>query len=352
MRIAYSKKNAFSAMIVNIIKILLGFFAQKVFIMTLGTEFLGLNSLFNNIISMLAITELGIGTAIIYCLYDPIAKNDIKRIKQLLNYYRKTYRIIVCVMLLLGICVIPFLPYLTNNSEIKGIAIFYLLFLGDVLLSYVIAYKSSLINAFQKNYVINIIHMIYLLLMNMGQIIFLILTKNYIIYLIIKIISRIIENLFISIFYKKQYTYIENAKLEPMSKNLKEDINKKVKALFLHKIAIFLVTGTDNLIISKLFGLIVVGLYSNYHMIINSIQSLFSQVFNSIVASIGNLLVEKNRTKSYDIYEKLLFLNYWIISFCSISLYFLIEPFVTLWLGKEYLLTTSVLFTLVIHFYS
>lgn len=352
MRINNSKKNAITSLVSNSLKILIGFIAQKIFILSLGPEYLGLNGLFSNIISMLAIAELGIGSAIIFSLYEPISKNDYVKVKQLTNFYKKTYTIIAMIISIIGIAVIPFLHYFANSSVINNVSILYILFLTDTILSYTIAYKTSLINAYQKNYIINMIHVIYIIIMNALQIVFLLLTSNYLVYLVIKIVSRIIENTMISIQYKKNFNNIMLVDAGNIDSDSKKDIIEKVKALMIHKMAEFFVTGTDNLIISKFLGLVTVGLYSNYYMIINSIQSLFTQMFRSITAVVGNLLTEKNPNKSYYIYSKMLFLNYIIISFCSISLFFLMEPFVSLWIGKEYLLPIESLFVLVIVFYS
>lgn len=351
MRSDFSKKNAASAILSNSIRILIGFVFQKIFLSVLGTKYLGLNGLFNNIISLLAITELGIGNAIIFSLYEPIAKKEHEKIKQLIDFYKKTYSIIMIAILCIGICIIPFLKYLINEPNISNISLFYIMFLFDTLLSYAVAYKISVLSAHQMDYIINIIQLFYALFMNLLQILFLLLTKSYFIYLLIKIICRLIQNYFISKKYEFYFSYLKDIYTTEIDKETKDDIIGKVKALIFHKISTFLVIGTDNIIISKYLGLVTVGLYSNYYMIINSIQSLFTQMFNSVISSIGNLLVDKDYKKSYYIYDKMLFLNYFVASFCSICLYFLIPPFISLWLGKQYLFDNSILFVLVLVFY-
>ena len=189
MRSQNSIKNTIVSMIMSIVTILIGLVTQKIFIKMLGTEYLGLNGLFTNILSMLAIAELGIGSAIIYSLYKPIAQNDKEKIKSLIEFYKKSYRAIALVVTIIGICVVPFLKIIVGETYIQeNITFLYILFLFDTVVSYLLTYKRSVLYANQKTYIINIIHILYLLLMNTLQVIILITTKNYIMYLIIKII--------------------------------------------------------------------------------------------------------------------------------------------------------------------
>ena len=192
MRSQNSIKNTIVSILMSIITILIGLVTQKIFIKILGTEYLGINGLFTNILSMLAIAELGIGSAIIYSLYKPIAQNDKEKINSLIGFYKKSYRIIALIVSIIGICVIPFLEKIVGQTDIQeSITFLYLLFLFDTVASYLLTYKRSILYASQKTYIINIVHILYLVLMNTLQIVILVLTRNYIAYLVIKIIFRI-----------------------------------------------------------------------------------------------------------------------------------------------------------------
>ena len=192
MRSKVSIKNAIVAIMTNIVTVLIGFIAQKVFAVTLGQEYLGINGLFSNIVSMLGIVELGIGSAIIYNLYKPIAEDDKEKIKSLMNFYKKTYRIIALCIFVLGVCVMPFLTSIVGEVHIaESLYLLYFLYLLDTIASYLLTYKRSILYANQSTYIVNIVHIIYLLVMNILQMIFLFTTKNYIVYLIIKILCRI-----------------------------------------------------------------------------------------------------------------------------------------------------------------
>lgn len=352
MRSVYSVKNAIFAMISNIVTILIGLVSQAVFLKTLGTEYLGVNGLFSNILSMLGIIELGIGSAIIYNLYRPIAEGNKEKIKSLMNFYKKSYRIIALVVSLIGLSIIPFLGSIVGEVSIKeNIVYIYILCLIDVVASYLLSYKRSILYASQKTYITNIIHIGYLFVMNLLQIIILLLTKNYILYLSIKIICRIVENIVITYIANKMYPYIKEKNVEEIDQNTKTDIITKVKGLIFHKIGSFIVLGTDNIIISKFLGVVTVGLYSNYNLIIQAVSNLFSQIFDSITASVGNLLVEDNVQKSYRIYKNMLMVNSWIFTFATAAIICLITPFIKIWIGEQYLLENSVLVVLMINFY-
>lgn len=351
MRIKNSMRNMITSISSNIVTIIIGLLAQAIFIKIMGIEYLGLNGLFTNIISMLGIVELGIGSAIIYNLYKPIAINDVETIKSLMNFYKKSYNIIGIVVLTIGLIIIPFLPLIIEDVTVKiNVPLIYILFLLDIVFSYFLSYKRSILYASQKNYLINLIHIGYTILLNIGQLLMLFYTKNYYLYLIVKIIVRIIENLIITYIVNKEYSYLKEdaKKLDP---TIEKDIIKKVKALFFHKIGGFVVLGTDNIIISKFLGLVSVGLYSNYYMIINAVQTLFSQALVALTPSVGNLLVKENKNKTFEVFKKIRFMNFWIATFTSVCILNMMQQFITIWIGEEYLLDDIVLIVLVFNLF-
>ena len=352
MKTKSSIKNAMAAMGVNVVSILVGLIAQRIFIKILGAEYLGINGLFSNIISMLGIVELGIGSAIIYNLYKPIVKKDYDTINSLMDLYKKAYHIIAIIVFLLGISVTPFLKFIVGQNTLDiNINIVYIMFIVDITCSYLLSYKRSILYADQKNYIINIIHMVYYVVLNFLQLLFLYFTKNYYIYLVIKIIMRVVENLIITLYVNKKYFYLDSKNINKLDKNIIDDIVKKVKALFFHKIGTFIVLGTDNIIISKFLGLVTVGLYSNYYMIIDAANKVFGQAIAAIMPSVGHMLVTDSKEKVYKVFKKIRFANFLISSFAGTSLLVLMSPFVTIWVGKKYLLSISVLIVLVFNFY-
>lgn len=354
MRSENSIKSVITATVTSVVTIIIGFITQSIFVRTLGNEYLGINGLYTNILSMLAIAELGFGSAIIVNLYKPIANGNIEKIKTLMYFYKKIYRIIAVIVAILGIILLPFLKYIVGDISINiNIQFIFVLYLVDTVISYLLTYKRSILQANQKNYIINVIHFGYVVIMNILQTIYLIIFKEFVGYLIIKIVCRLLENIIISIIADIKYSYIKSKDIKPVSKRLKQSIYIKVKGLIFHKISGFIVLGSDNIIISmtKNLGVGVVGLYSNYYMIISALNNLFSQIFTSLTASVGNLLVEANNLKIKSIYKSTLLLNSWLYSFAAISIFFISVPFVKIWLGNEYVLSQAVVLALVINFY-
>ncbi len=352
MRTKNSIKNTSVSFITNLLTIVIGLIAQGIFIKILGSEYLGINGLFSNIISMLGIVELGVGSAIIYHLYKPIAEENIKKVKALMNFYKKCYTIIALIILTIGLMIIPYLNLFIEEVTIDiNISLVYILFIIEIVCSYLLSYKRSIINANQKNYLVNFIHIGYLVILNILEIIILVLTKNYYLYLGIKIVMRILENVGVTLLANKLYPYLKNNN-EKLDENTKKDIFQKVKALFFHKIGGFIVLGTDNIIISKFIGIIEVGLYSNYYMIIEAVEKLFGQVIKVITPSVGNMLVKESSEKSFEIFKRVRFLNFWIATFSGISLLVVMNSFITVWIGSKYLLATCVLIVLVLNYYA
>ena len=350
MRTEKSIKNALVAIISNIVLIIIGFISQYVFKNTLGQDYLGLNGLFTSIVSMLGIVELGLGTALIYHLYKPVAENDIEKVKALMHFYRTSYRIIAGIIIIAGMILMPFLKFFIDTTLDLNFHYIFGLFVIESAFSYLLSYKRSILYANQENYIVNIIHILYVLSMNIVQILILIYTKNYLLYLWIKIIFRIIENIAVTIVANKRYPYINVSSNNRIDNNTRNDIIIKVKGLFIHKIGSYLVLGTDNIIISKYLTLAVVGMYTSYSMITSGIKNFFSQIFYSITASVGNLLV-LDKNKAYDVYKDMLFMNFWLSGICSISFYIISKPFVTLWLGNDFVLTKSAVAALMVNLY-
>lgn len=349
-----SFKNMITAVSSNVLTIIVGLVAQAVFIKILGSEYLGLNGLFSNVISMLGIVELGMGSAIIYNMYKPIADEDHEKIKSLMQFYKKSYRIITLIISIIGIMIIPFIKYIVDIESVTvdiNVYLVYILFLLETICSYILSYKRSMLYADQKEYITNIIHMGYTILVNTMQLTFLYFTHDYYLYLIIKVMMRLVENIVISSYVNRRYSYLLDNNVTKLDSKTEKDIFQKIKALFFHKIGTFIVSGTDNIIISKYLGLVTVGLYSNYYMIINAVQTVINHIIQATRASVGNLLVTESKTKQFDIFNKIRFVNFWISCFSSICIFVIMDSFITIWIGYKFVLPTKVLLVLVINFF-
>lgn len=344
--------NAFSNFIIMMLKTILAFITRTVFIKYLGEEALGLNGLFSNILSMLSLAELGIGTAINFSLYKPLAEKDEKRISILMSFYRKVYRIVGIVELIIGIILIPALKYIIKDiSSIDNCYLIYILYLINTSTSYFISYKETLINADQNGYKLTIINLLSLIILNVSQIIFLIITRNFLIYLIIQIVISFFQRIITNIYISKKYKSINFKSKEKLNDNDKKCITKNVKAMFFHKIGDYCINGTDNLIISTMINLSTVGIYSNYLMIINMLNGFVTNAFNGITASLGNLVAKENDEKKDEVFKKLYFISFLLYGFCSVCLINVLTTFMTLWIGEKYCLNMLLTIIIVFNFY-
>ena len=351
MKSKYSIKNSITSFISNIISIIFTFVSQMFLIKCLGIEYSGLNGLFSNVLSVVNLFELGIGSAIVFYLYKYTKNNNQEKIKAMINYSIKAYLIVSLLILCFGLLTLPFIKYFIKEVTIDiNIYYVYLLFIFNTIANYFLIHKRLLIHSYQRKYVINIIHSFYIVILNILQLILLITTKNYYLYLIIKIICLLFESIVISIKANKDYPIINNRDNKEISIKDKKDIKDRVKALAIHKTSAAITYGTDNILISGFFGLTEVGLYTNYHLIINAVTTLFQGLITSTGASVGVMLNEKE-SDNYLVFRRIRYLNHFLAVFTSIALLVLIEPFITLWLGNNYLMDSLVLIVLIINFY-
>lgn len=351
-RTTNSIRNSLIAFLAQILSILFSFITRTVFIKTLGASYLGVNGLFSNILSMLSFAELGIGTAIIYAMYKPLADGDEKKISALMNLYAKAYKCIGISTAVIGVCLVPFLDILIKDKpDIPNLTLIYLLFLGNSSISYFFSYKRSIIIASQRGYLNTLNQITFSIIQNICQILILIYFKQYLLYLIVQIICTICSNISISLKVNKIFPYLRKYSGEKLDKVSQRKIGKNILAMMSSKIGSIVVSGTDNLLISAFVGLHWVGLFSNYVLIETTIKSIIMQVTNAITASIGNLTATESDEKSYDIFKNLFFINFVITTFCAIFLIVLFNPLISLWIGEKYLLNEGIISLIVLNFF-
>jgi O-antigen/teichoic acid export membrane protein len=352
MRTYKAKRNASYSLAIGVITIIIGLIAQRIFINTLGAEYLGINGLFMSIVSMLALAELGLGSAIYYHLYKPVAKNDTNKVRLIIDFYKKGYRLIAAAVFVLGLLFMPFLSSILGNINIsESIYIIYSLFLFDAVSSYLLVYKRAVLYVDQNSHIISGVHLAYLIVLNALQITILIFTGNFYLYLVIRIVMRLAENVVLTQVSNKKYPYLKGATTDKLDAYTKADIYKKVRGLSYHKVSSYIVLGTDNILISVFLGVAVVGLYSNYLLVTTAILMLMGQAFTAITASVGNLLVDNNSSKSFNVYKKIRFMNFWLACFATTSVIVIMNSFISLWVGSQYLLPIGVLMAICLNLY-
>lgn len=346
-------RNAGAGAIAQIFTVLIEFAIRTVFIKMLGTEYLGVNGLFTNILTVLSFAELGIGNAIVFSMYRPIAICDKEKIKSLIRLYKKAYTYIGIAVFVIGLAVTPFLREIIKEvPNIKEkIEVIYILFVLNTTCSYLFMYKKSIILANQKAYIVNLCKLASEILKATLQIIILLIFKNFVAFLIVQIICTILDNILATLIANRMYTYIEDKDVNELEKKEKSTIFTNVKSLVLYKFGSIILNGTDNIIISKMLGLKMVGIVSNFQLLITTVNNIIGNALNGFTASVGNLNLSNDSQKKEDIFKQLFILSVWIYGFCSIAFLILSNDFVKLWIGKEYMLPLSTIIALVLHLY-
>jgi len=352
MRTKTAIKNIIFSLTNNIATSILGFISRTVFIYVLGSTYLGISGLLQNIFGLLAISELGLSTAIGFSLYKPLANNDTKLISILMTIYKKAYRIIGSLILFAGIIMYKYIDFFVDVQQLPSeITYIYYMYLINIVAGYFISYKQVLILSDQSSYKLVPIQMKINISTTIVQIIYLIVFRNYIGYLALQIISSIILNYIQNRYITKQYEHINFNSKDKLPKEEFNIIKKNVAGLMITKLGDFCVNSTDNLIISKFINLVSVGLYSNYILLRELVNGYIRIIFNNITASFGNLIAKENEKKCLEVFNVLFFISFVIYSFEAVALVCLYNPFIEIWIGKEYLFSFDIVIAIVINNY-
>ena len=347
-----AKRNILFGVLNRIAMILFPFAIRTVMLYILGSEYLGLDSLFSSILSFLSLAELGVGSALVYSMYKPIAENDPDLICALLNLYRRLYRYIGTIIFGIGVVLIPFLPKLVKGdcpSDIN-LYILYLVYLVNTALTYwMYGYKISLLSAHQRSDVESKVVLLLQSGMYLLQIAALFLFRNYYWYILWLPVFTILNNLVIARITDRMYP--DYRCRGEISKEKQNDIKKKVLALFGTKANSVVLHAMDNIVISAFLGLTMVGMYGNYYYIMTAIVGMIAIVYNSMTAGIGNSLETETTEKNYFDFRVLTFANFWLVSFCTVSLLCLYQPFMKIWVQEKNMLDMLVVVLLVVYFY-
>lgn len=345
-------KNVFAKWVGIFIITILQFVSKRIFIEYFSDELLGLSGLLQSVIAMLSLLELGVGSAIYYSLYEPLATDDKEKITAIMSLYKKIYTIIGFAVLLLGIGAMPFLHmFIDTDLSIFTVRIAYFILLIDTSSSYFLAYRRNIFNADQKEYFCTNIDTLTTIFSTITQVLVTIVTHNYYLYLAGKVVWTISANIIIYYYSTKKYGYLKSKIKYRLSKEYMLEFKKNVKTLCISNISSYLVFSTDNILISTFVSLNSVFIYSNYSMIISTINKLFHNIFNSAQASVGNFVVSNSRDKSYDLFNNIFFANYLVTCFTSVALILISNSFIRLWLGKQYVWPLYIVIILIINNY-
>lgn len=350
-RIQNAMVNTFFGFCVKLYQTLVPFVMRTVMLHTIGIGYLGLNGLFSSVLQILSISELGISSAIVYSMYEPAAKHDTGKLSAILRLYRILYMIIGVTIFAFGAAMIPFLPKLVSGDVPPDINIYvlYMMYLVSTMLSYsAFSYRSSLLEAHQCNYVINKISLITMTVQFTLQITFLLLFKNYYLYIVTQFVVQLVNQFVVYLTVKKRYPDIKpEGKIE---KQMMHDIFHKVKGLLFGRISSVILNASDTVVISMFMGLTALAIYQNYFFILTSIINFISSILAGSMAGIGNSLVTETKEKNYKDFRRFTFLMSWIVCICTNCFLLLFQPFMKIWMGEDKMLSMGMVVLFCLYF--
>ncbi len=345
-------RNIFVGFILKIYQLILPFIMRTVLIYCLGIEYLGLNSLFTSVLQVLSLAELGIGSAMVYSMYKPIAENDENTICALMNLYKIYYRIIGMIVAIIGCILLPFIPNLIKGDVPGGMNVYvlYLINLGATVLSYFLfAYKNSILAAHQRTDVGNKVLICTNTIKYAIQFVVLIFLKNYYLYLIVTLACQALTNIVTAICADKLYPKYQAKGV--LDKQVVKKINSRIKDLFTAKLGMIIYDSADTIVISSFLGLTVLAIYQNYYYILYSVTTFITIIFNACTAGIGNSIVVETKEKNFNDLKKFTLIITWISGVCAAIMMNLYQPFMELWVGKDLILPIGAVICFVIYFF-
>lgn len=330
----------------SLLLVVLNFVTRSMFIRYLGTSYLGIEGLFSNILTMLSLAELGFGSAIVFKLYKPIEEQDRPRILVLMKLYRKTYFILGCVIAAVGICLIPFLPSLVKDYHrfadlgLNAVIIFLLYLFNSVASYWFFAYKSAFVQASQKTYLLNLLGYAVAIVNSICQILVLVFLRSFILYLSVQIFFAVLTNLLYALVCDKRYPYIREKTSERISKEELKEFFKDCASLLLYRGSNTITTASDNVVLSAMVGLETVGYYANYLSIKTALRSLLYTFLSAVQASLGSIYSTGNLEWSRLVFRVVNFCTVLLYGIGAIGLAVLMDDFIQLWIGSEYIVTS------------
>jgi len=353
-RVKSATRNIAFGYIGQVATMIMSFVLRKIFIMHLSETLLGINSTYTNILSILNMAELGIGTALNFSLYGPVSRGEKEKIKSYMQMYKKAYYCIALVVAVMGTALAPFLKYLVKKPDgvlLRDLTLYYFIFLFNTVSSYFVAYKYSLVNAEQKNYVQTNILTITKVITVFFQIIVIIVTRNFYLFLITDAVIQLLQKIFVSRYLNKMYPYLTEKDITPLSKEESDTVWKKTKALVFHKVGDVARLQTDALIISSFIEVKMAGFVDNYNMVISSVSNFVNIIFNSVISSFGNLIATESKEKQYEMFKVYRFFASWVYGYSCVGFMVLLTPLIRIMYGDYWALAPMVIYCILIDYY-
>ena len=328
------------------------FLMRTVMIHCLGVEYLGLNSLFSSILHILNLAELGVGVAMVFSMYRPVAEDDVQTICALMRLYRRYYRLIGLFIGAAGLALTPFIPHLISGEVPEGINIYvlYLLNLGATVVSYwLFAYRNCLLSAYQRRDVSSVITILTSAVQNVLQLFILLWVKDYYLYVIVMLLGTALNNVVTGMVTMRMFPrYRPEGELAPAEK---QQINGKIRDLFTGKLGAVVLNYADTIVMSAFLGLTVLAVYQNYYFILSAVLLMIEMMIGSVTAGLGNSFVTESKEKNYRDLLKFTFLFLWMTGLCVCCFLALYQPFMEIWMGVELMLPFGLVICFAVYFY-
>lgn len=345
-----AKLNIFYGYVAQVGIIILSFVGRKIFLNFLAADYLGINGLYSNILTILSLAELGLDTAVVYSLYKPVAEHNTKLIHTLLVFFKRIYIILAFCIFVIGVALIPFLSYLIKSDlPSNDLIIYYLLFLTNTVASYFVAHKVALLSASQEQRVQKLVVLSFNLILQVSHIIVLLLWKNYYAYIVTTVLNTIITNIVLGYVADKLHPEVKH-ETEIVSFD-KKPILERIISTFLYKIGAVLINSTDNILISVLVSTVAVGYYSNYYIVVSAITGFIAIITTSLVAGVGNLASYGKNEEQSELFDMMLFFYHMVAACGFIGFSLLFNNLITIWLGSEYIFDKDIVLVIALNFY-
>jgi O-antigen/teichoic acid export membrane protein len=353
-RVALTIKNAWIALVFQLIYVAIQFFSRDIFLEKLGDSFIGTVETLKSILQFLNLSELGIGAAVGFSLYRPIFDNNREHINEIIGYLGFLYKRIGFFVLISALILMLFFPLFFKNTDVSLPIILFLFtaLLVSNLVSYFFAYYMFLLDADQKGYINLTINQSVFILRLVLQCIVLIYLEDIILWITLELVTPFIYIFILRKKIRKVYPWLSfNLKVTKEIRTNNKDLLKKIKQLSFHKLGTFVSNSTDNIIIFSFISPATVAFVSNYQMVMSNVNSLVGKLFQGTNASVGNLVAENNIKDMLKVFWEFMALRFLIAGCTSILLFIGFDSLISLWLGDKYILSKSVLLVLIIIFF-
>lgn len=343
-------RNAAIGITNNVVVLALHLISRKLFLQYLGIEYLSVEQVARSLLSILSFSEMGIGSAVLYMLYKPVAEDNRPEITRIVNTFRRLNTAVGLVIVVLGVCCLPFLHlFITTSVPMEEVYLIFLLRLAYSASSYFCAHRQMLINADQKNRVVSMVSLVVNLAGVAMQCVALVTTKSYAPFALVLVATSVVQNLILYVIGGRLYPYLKEDRHSWIDRKSRKELATYVKSLFAVKVGGIVINNTDNILVSAIDTL-TVGYMANYSTVTVRLKELLTIFHNAILYSLGIASVEKGSEEKYQLFRKVVLIDQYVVGVICVCTGVLWHDFIAVWLGKEYLIGDLLMYSVLLNF--